>query len=203
MRVQRSYDTHDPTSHGVAVDAPSTSDQLADLLQACADGDEPSFAELYVLTSARLFAVAIRIAGRRDWAEDVLQEGFVKVWRQAAQYSADRGAAMTWLSAIIRNTALDRLRRHRGEMLMADRPDDAPCLEPSLDPMDDLLSRDNASNLWRCLGELEPRQARVLLDAYCYGYTHEELAARYDAPVGTVKSWLRRGLLRLRTCLET
>ncbi len=185
------------------MDAPSSHDPLAELLQACAEGDEPAFAELYALTSARLFAVAVRVAGRRDWAEDVLQDGFVKIWRQAAHYDVARGAAMTWLAAIIRNTALDRLRRHRGEVLMADRPDGAPCLEPSLDPMDDLLRRDNASGLWRCLGELEPRQARAILDAYCYGYTHDELAARFDAPVGTVKSWLRRGLLRLRACLET
>ena len=177
-------------------------DPLVVLLRACARGDRAAFAELYDLTSPRLFAVALRLVGRRDWAEDILQESFIKIWRQAAQYSAVRGAAMGWLIAIVRHAALDRLRRHRREVLMADRPDDAPRLEPSLDPMDDLLRRDRAGSLARGLGQLEPRQARAILEAYCYGFTHEELAARFDVPVGTVKSWLRRGLLRLRSALE-
>jgi RNA polymerase sigma-70 factor (ECF subfamily) len=180
-----------------------TPDQLADLLSRCALRDQQAFAELYRQSSAKLFAVAVRITRRRDWAEEVLQESFVNIWNHATGYNPAKSAPMTWMTAIVRNRALDLLRRPREveldeehEELIASLPDDAP-------GPDELLrqSRD-AGALAECMKQLTGEQQRSITLAFFYGLSHGELAQQMQKPLGTVKTWVRRGLDRLRDCLE-
>ncbi|HTW53381.1 MAG TPA: sigma-70 family RNA polymerase sigma factor [Stellaceae bacterium] len=171
---------------------------LQELLRQTAVGDAAAFAALYKQTAGKLFGIAIRIAGRGEVAEDALQECFVLVWQRAGDYDPLRGAAMSWLIAIIRNCTIDRLRRR------ARRPE-GHAVE---DALDRLAAPDSAAKgaelraLEHCLGELgeQPRQAVLL--AYVHGLTREELAVRLAVPVGTVKSWIRRSLDRLKRCLD-
>jgi len=145
------------------------SSRLRQLIAKVARRDRQAFAELYDATAPQLFGVALRIIRRRDLAEEVLQESFVVVWERAGDYSAARGAPLTWLTTIVLQGA------DRGAELGA---------------------------LQRCLDELEVEPRRAVLLAYAYGLTHEELAAHLGAPIGTVKSWVRRSLARLKRCLE-
>jgi RNA polymerase sigma-70 factor, ECF subfamily len=172
---------------------------LQELLRKTASGDSAAFALLYKQTSAKLFGVAVRIAGRGEVAEDALQECFVLVWQRAADYDPVRGAAMSWLIAIIRNCVISRLRRQ------AIRPEGHAVSEEALLR---LAAPESASTgaemraLRHCLDELEEQPRRAVMLAYLYGLTREELAAKLCVPVGTVKSWIRRSLDRLRQCLD-
>ena len=171
---------------------------LQELLRKTASGDSAAFAELYKQTAGKLFGVAIRIAGRGEVAEDALQECFVLVWQRAADYDPMRGAAMSWLIAIMRNCTIDRLRRR------ATRPEGHATTEEALSR---LAAPDTASKgaelraLKDCLGELDEQPRQAVLLAYLYGLTREEIAARLKVPVGTVKSSLWRSLERLQRCL--
>ena len=178
-------------------------EQLSDLLARCALRDQRAFATLYQFSSAKLFAVAVRITRRRDWAEDVLQEAFVNIWNHAAGYNSAKSAPMTWMTAIVRNRALDWLRRPREieideehEELMASIPDESPGPE-------ELLRRSlEAGELAECMKTLTEEQQRSVTLAFFYGLSHAELAEQMRKPVGTVKTWIRRGLDRLKGCLE-
>jgi RNA polymerase sigma factor (sigma-70 family) len=173
---------------------------LQELLRKTAAGDAAAFAALYKHTAAKLFGVSIRIAGRGEIAEDALQECFVTVWRRAAEYDPMRGAAMSWLIAIVRNCTIDRLRRQ------GTRPEGYPAPEEALRR---LAAPDRSEQgaelraLRACLDELEESPRRAVLLAYLYGLTREELAVHLAVPVGTVKSWIRRSLDRLRRCLDS
>jgi RNA polymerase sigma-70 factor (ECF subfamily) len=172
---------------------------LQELLRRTAAGDAAAFALLYKHTAGKLFAVAIRIAGRGEVAEDALQECFVLVWRRAGEFDPARGAAMSWLLAIIRNCTIDRLRRRKV------RPEGHAAPEEALARLAAPDSAGQAAELRalrHCLGELEERPRQAVLLAYLYGLSREELAARLAVPIGTVKSWLRRSLDRLRRCLD-
>jgi RNA polymerase sigma-70 factor (ECF subfamily) len=150
-----------------------------------------------------LFAVALRILRRRDWAEEVLQESFVSIWRHAEEYSAAKSAVMTWMTSIVRNRALDLLRRPQIEA--SDDYESIVELEP-LDapgPLDALESSHDASRVARCLERLEERQRQSIVLAFFNGLTHAELAENLKQPLGTVKTWIRRGLQRLKGCLES
>jgi len=174
--------------------------QLQELLRKTAVGDSAAFALLYKHTAARLFGVAVRIAGRGEIAEDALQECFVLVWRRAAEYDPRRGTAMSWLMAIARNCTIDGLRR-RGT-----RPEGHAAPEELLTRMAAPESASQGAELralHHCLNELDEQPRQAVLLAYLYGLTREELAARLAVPVGTVKSWLRRSLDRLRRCLDS
>jgi len=173
---------------------------LQELLRKTAAGDAAAFALLYKHTASKLFGVATRIAGRGEIAEEALQECFVLVWERAAEYDPRRGAAMSWLIAIVRNCAISRLRRR------AIRPEGHAAPEEMLSR---LVAPDSAAQgaelraLRHCLDELDEQPRQAVLLAYLYGLTREELAARLAVPVGTVKSWIRRSLDRLRRCLDT
>ncbi len=176
---------------------------LAALLAACAAGERPAFAELYRASSAKLFGVALRILRRDDWAQDVIQDAYLTIWRRAADYRADRGSPMTWMITIVRNRALDRLRRERGDRSLDEltgsglEPEDPAALAQVA-----AAGEGAGTRLVSCLGELDETARRCILAAYCEGYTHGELAAREGAALGTVKSWIRRGLIRLKACLD-
>jgi len=180
-----------------------TPEQLSDLISRCALRDQRAFATLYQFSSAKLFAVAVRITRRRDWAEEVLQEAFVNIWNHAAGYNSAKSAPMTWMSAIVRNRALDWLRRPREveldeehEELMASLADESPGPE-------ELLRRSlEAGELAECMKVLTEEQRRSITLAFFYGLSHGELALQMRKPLGSVKTWIRRGLDRLKGCLD-
>lgn len=175
---------------------------LERLLQAVAGGDGQAFERLYHATSAKLFGICLRLLRERSDAEDVLQEVYALVWRKAAQYDAAVASPISWLAMIAHNKAIDRLRsdgtsRHAVPIeFAADISDGAPTA-PAL-----AEHAGQARQLDRCLQQLEARRRTLIRTAFFEGATYEELARRTDTPVGTVKSWIRRGLLQLRTCLE-
>jgi RNA polymerase sigma-70 factor, ECF subfamily len=178
--------------------------QLSDLLARTALKDRAAFEALYAATSAHLFAVALRIVTRRDRAEDVLQEAFINVWHHAGSYSAAVASPMTWLISVTRNKALDLLR----SVKVADRAtvDDQMSYELQADSRPDpsaLLDAGMAQlHIEQCMADLSPQQRQALALAYFHGLSHSELATQLASPLGTVKAWVRRGLDKLKTCLE-
>ena len=162
---------------------------------------QAAFAELYRYTSPKLFGVALRILRRSDWAEEVLQECYVNIWNHSANYQAGLSAPMTWLTSIVRNRCLDWLRRPNLE----DATDDDGVFDtfeaPDPGPLDRLQQVSEAAAIARCLDTLETRQRQAIGIAFYEGLTHAELAEKLAQPLGTVKTWVRRGLLRLRDCL--
>jgi RNA polymerase sigma-70 factor (ECF subfamily) len=170
---------------------------LVDLLAAIGAGDRAALKALYDATSAKLFGVILRILSDRGDAEDVLQEVYITVWRKAAEFDASRASPITWLATIARNRAIDRLRA-RGSRPTTPLDAAAEVAEPS-PPADALLATaDDARRVAAALDRLDPRHAAVIRSAYFDGLTYETLAAREGIPVGTLKSWVRRGLLRMR-----
>jgi len=184
---------------------------LSELIAASARGNEQAFARLYRATSATLFGVALRILRRRDWAEEVLQESFVSVWRHAVRYDETKGAPMTWMIRIVRNQAFDWVHPSRPdgfEQRHGNRLDGA-----GDEGMIDLeaLAQDGTvaflegeqqrDRITRCLNALEAKQRQSIVLVFFHGLSHSELAAHLRQPLGTVKAWVRRGLKRLAMCL--
>lgn len=175
-------------------------DEVADLLEQVASGDQQAFGVLYDRTSAKLFAVARGILGNEQLAEDCIQETYLRIWRKADTFDPSKGKPMTWLITIARYRALS-MRRRKGRLVLVDSDELEPLMDATDRPNEERTQSDRLA-LDACLGTLEDRQTRLIRDAYLYGYTHPELAARATMPVGTVKSLLRRGLLKLKECLD-
>jgi RNA polymerase sigma-70 factor (ECF subfamily) len=175
---------------------------LAALLAGCARREQAALSKLYELSSAKLFGVALRILRRDDWAEDVLQECYLRIWDHAADYRPGLGAPMTWMASIVRNRCLDWLRRPNFEVADEDGAiaDGTASAEPG--PLARLERSGEAAGIARCLQGLEPRQRQAILLAFYDGMSHSELAGHLREPLGTVKTWVRRGLMRLKACLE-
>lgn len=168
--------------------------------------DRGALRELYRACAGRLLAVAERMLGDRGAAEDVVQETFITVWTKAGQFPALRTSPLAWLTSIARHRAIDQLRRRRPEtpLQWTDSEGEAhqhDVADASGSPLDQLLERQAEGRLLLCLGRLEPEPRRALALAYYEGLTHEEVAARLARPLGTVKAWVRRSLLRLKDCL--
>lgn len=182
---------------------PSTeATELAEMLSALARGDRDAFAKLYRATSARLFGICLRMLRERRDAEDVLQEIYTTLWRRAGSFDASRASAMAWLVALARNKCIDRLRQHR-EPLPAEPIDLDRVPDALAGPAAGAEQEQEYRRLQKCLETLEPRQQSSLREAFFSGATYNELATRCSVPLGTMKSWIRRGLLQLRTCLES
>lgn len=182
---------------------PEQNATLAALLARCALRDQRALADLYRQTASKLFGVSLRICRREDWAEDVLQESFVNIWNHAGDYAAAKSAPMTWMTAIVRNRSLDWLRRPReadgGEDFEA-RAAAIATEEPG--PLARVLAGEDATALAACMEGLDSNQRQSITLAFVNGLSHSELADRLREPLGTVKTWIRRGLLRLKACLE-
>lgn len=166
-----------------------------------AGGDRAALRRLYDATSAKLFGVCLRILSDREESEDVLQEVYLTIWRRADRFDASRAGVMTWAATIARNRAIDRLRSRGaaayGQPLDGHDPaDEAPGAEAML------VAADAGARLQRCLAELDDRTEKVIRAAFFTGVTYEALAAQLETPLGTVKSWIRRGLAKLKGCLE-
>jgi RNA polymerase sigma-70 factor (ECF subfamily) len=176
--------------------------ELESLIEASAAGNRAAFSALYDAAAPQLFGLALRILKRRDWAEDVLQEALLSAWRNAGEYRRELGSGKAWLTVILRNRALDRLRRESAARLEPSGDAMPEVEDPSPSALDLTISGEAGRRLMTCLDELDEVQKRAILLAYFDGLTHEELAARIASPLGTVKSWIRRGLQRLKGCLE-
>ena len=176
--------------------------QLARLLAACARRDQAALARLYELTSAKLFGVALRIVRRDDWAEDVLQECYLRIWDHAREYRAGLAAPMTWMTSIVRNRCLDWLRRPNFEVADIDGSIAEGTASEQAGPLAQLERSQEAAGILRCLKGLDAKQRQAIVLAFYDGLSHSELAGHLREPLGTVKTWVRRGLLRLKSCLE-
>jgi RNA polymerase sigma-70 factor (ECF subfamily) len=171
-------------------------------MQRVASGDRAALQTTYRLTSTKLFGVCLRILHERAEAEDVLQEIYLTVWQKAAGFDPARASPMTWLIAIARNKAIDRLRAGGRSRRM--EPIDSAAEVVDVAPLaDETLTQDEANaKLKACLGGLAENEQNALRGAFFDGNTSEELAARMNVPLGTMKSWIRRALLKLKACLE-
>ena len=177
---------------------------LAALLGAVAGGCEKAFAELHGLTRHYLYHVALRVLNSPPHAEEVLQEAYVTVWQQAHRFQPELGSAMTWLMTIVRNQSVSALRSQRLErhcVSLADDPhvlDDAQAQDGAdADPIRQAFYANLRRRLPAALARLEPAQRQSICLTYHRGMAHAELSAHLDVPLGTVKSWLRRGMARL------
>jgi RNA polymerase sigma factor (sigma-70 family) len=177
--------------------------QLVAALARVAGGDRAALQIVYQDTCAKLFGVCLRILNDRSEAEDVLQEVYLTVWRKAAGFDPARASPITWLVAIARNRSIDRLRAAAGGRRMDPIDDAAQAVrDPAPVAVELVEAAQESSRLGLCLEQLEPRQSIAIRSAFLDGNTYEELALRMKVPLGTMKSWIRRGLLKLRDCLE-
>jgi RNA polymerase sigma-70 factor (ECF subfamily) len=176
-------------------------DPLAPLLARIAEGDRAALRALYAATSSKLFGVCLRILSDREESEDVLQDVYVTIWRRADRFDPARASVTTWLSTIARNRAIDRLRA-RGPLARSQPVEDLEIADEAPGAEALLVASDDAARLDACLGELDARTQAAIRTAFLEGVTYEALARRMDTPLGTVKSWIRRGLARMKGCLE-
>ena len=192
-------------------DWPERSRELAQLLSRTGLGDRAAFARLYEQTSAQLFGVVLRIQRDRATAEEILQDVYVSVWKAAAGFEAARSQPLTWLTQIARNRAIDSLRRQqaqpRTESLTRDDDDERPDPSAALadegpGPLDLLDRASDARQISHCMQGLTPPQRQSVALAFFDGLSHAEVAARMSQPLGTVKSWVRRALMTLKSCLD-
>ena len=183
-------------------DTSTETDTLEQLLVRTGMRDRAAFARLYQQTAPRLFGLCVRLLQERSEAEDVLQEAFVSVWRRANRYNPSLGGANTWLTAVVRNRAIDRLRQRR-ETTNADPLEFERVPDASHGPAAHAMASADYLRLERCLEQLDPKYSRAVRAAFFTGATYKELAERGQVPLATLKSWIRRALLQLRTCLET
>jgi RNA polymerase sigma-70 factor, ECF subfamily len=174
-------------------------DRLADLLARTALRDQPAYEALYRATAPKLFGFALRILQRRDVAEDCLQDAFVSIWHRAGDYRADLAQPFTWMAAIVRNRALDFLRSAPNTREVAGEEDLDAFQSEAPEPG---VGTEDAQALRRCLDALPAPHRQAIALSYYRGLAHAELAKSLAEPLGTVKTWIRRGLMQLRECLE-
>lgn len=164
-------------------------------------GERAAFNALYENTSAKLFGVILRVLSDRAEAEEVLQEVFVKIWHKAGSYSANGLSPMTWLITIARNSAIDRLRKRKAKSGEASEMLEDRLADPAPGPEALAVAAGDRAQLIACFGELESSKADAVKGAYLDGLTYAELAERHNVPLNTMRTWLRRSLLKLRECL--
>lgn len=174
--------------------------QLEALIARVALNDRDAFSALYDATSAKLFSVCLQVLNDRQAAEDALQDSYIKIWHKADQYHINGLSPMTWLITIARNTSIDYLRTQR-----ADHDTFAETTElfdEANDPETHSITLSDNKRIEECLEELESNKAAAVRGAYLQGYSYAELAERYRVPLNTVRTWLRRSLLKLKGCLS-
>jgi len=186
--------------------SPATDDmELIQLLDRIASRDEAALRALYDKCSSKLYGLAMRVVSNREWAEDVLQDAFITIWRIAVDYRGTLSPPMAWMGLIVRSRALDFLRRRAAErdtQTQSLDDDMADTLAGDMpDPVNTALASEQAWALKQCLEQLENKQREVVSLAYLRDLSHGELAAQLRLPLGTVKTWIRRGLAQLRLCM--
>jgi RNA polymerase sigma-70 factor (ECF subfamily) len=180
--------------------------QLRNWLQGAARRDASAFRALYDATSSKLFGFALRILIKRELAEEVLQESFVAIWNNAGSYQSQLAAPMTWMATIVRNKAFDLLRRSDAAAeIDADQFDSEimnALLDPGATPIEALQLSSDARALAYCMSALEGLHRQAIGLAFFHDLSHSEVAQQLALPIGTVKTWIRRGLDKLKTCLQ-
>ena len=175
--------------------------ELVWLLGAVARGDETAFERLYEATRAKLYGVLLRILGKPALAEEVMHETYLKIWNLADRFDPTTASPITWMVAIARNRAIDIVRK-RGDVSVDEQGE---AIEPAAETPAPLARREMTVELKRllsCLGRLDPEKQRIVLLAYYSGWSRDQLAAKLDIPVNTIRTWLRRSLLEIRECME-
>ena len=181
-----------------------TTPELVWLLAAVAKGDQAAFERLYQATRAKLYGVALRILRRADLADEVIQEAYLKVWNAAGQFDPALASPITWMVAIARNRAIDLVRKKSETSIEIE--EEPEVLEVAAENPHPLAKREMSEGLKRliaCMGGLDEERRRLVLLAYYSGWSRDQLAAKFDKPVNTIKTWLRRSLADIRECLET
>ena len=175
-------------------------DRLVRLIAATAAKDQAAFAELYDATKRKLFGIALTVLHRRDLAEDVVQEAYLRIWRHAARFDPARGTAITWMATIVRNLAIDVKRSPAADAT----DDEALTVIPfnGRSALDEIEANDDQRRLHAVMKTLDPAKRNLVVAAYINGESREQLAARFGAPVNTIKTWLRRAVLDIRAGLE-
>lgn len=179
---------------------PALSRELVPLLRATASGDRRALATLYQRTSAKLYGICLRLLASESEAQEVLQDVYVTVWQKAGRYDEAKASPITWLAVMARNKAIDRLRARRPGSENLDAAADVA--DDRLSAFEVLEQGQDRERLADCLDGLEPNHGAMIRAAFLDGATYAELADRESVPLGTMKSWIRRALLRLRGCLE-
>lgn len=173
---------------------------IAEMITRCALRDRQAFRDLYARTSAKLFGVTLRILKDRSEAEEALQEVYVKIWQRADRYVPGGYSPISWLVAVARNHCLDLLRARKPPS--DDIETALEVADAGPDPEMATIARAERSRIDGCLEQLDPDRADAVRGAYLDGYSYEELAARHSVPLNTMRTWLRRSLLKLRECLS-
>lgn len=185
----------------------SPDEHLIALLDRIADRDEAALRELYDITSRKLYGLALRMVGRVDLAEDVLQECYLNVWRIASDYRASLSPPLGWMSVIVRSRALDMLRRLSsqmdGKMQSIDDEESQQIASSEVGLLDAAMAGEQAGALNNCLSKIEAKQRDVIVWAYFRDMSHSELASQFNLPIGTIKTWIRRGLAQLKSCMAS
>lgn len=178
----------------------ASQDTLLRLLSATAQGNQAAFARLYESTAGRLYAVSLQMLRRKELAEDAVQEAYVRIWHNAGDYQHEKGAVLTWMISIVRYRALDTLRAQKSRREVDS--DQAPEHQDSASPERHFYEKRDRALIDDCMDRLDGPQRQAIHMAYFNGLTHFEVCAQLAAPLGSVKSWIRRGLERLKRCLE-
>lgn len=182
----------------------SGDDPIAPLLARVANGDRAAFRTLYSVAAPKLMGVLVRMLGTRSEAEDALQEVFTRVWVRAGRFDPALGRGLPWLVTIARNLAIDRLRARPFEGAVGDEEDEAGTVQDSRPGAEARLQAlDDARRVVDCMGQLEPDRAAAVRGAYLQGLSYQQLAERHSVPLNTMRTWLRRSLLRLKECIES
>jgi RNA polymerase sigma-70 factor, ECF subfamily len=177
-----------------------TPTELVWLLAAVGRGDQAAFERLYNATRGKLYGVVLRILRRPDLAEEVVQEAYVKIWRSAGQFDPAIASPITWMVAIARNRAIDLVRK-KTEDPIEDESEANKIAAETPHPLAQREMTEELKKLLACMGKLDPERQRLVLLAYYSGWSREQLAAKFDKPVNTIKTWLRRSLMEIRECL--
>ncbi len=176
-------------------------DPVAQLLAKVTAQDRAAFRDLYSSTSSKLFGVLLRILSNRAEAEDALQEVFTRVWLRAGRFDPEKGRAMSWLISVARNHAIDRLRT-RVEATTATEDEAETLVDRTPGVEDGLIAKGQARRIIDCMSALEPDRAKAVQGAYLGGMSYADLATKFNVPLNTMRTWLRRSLLQLKECLE-
>jgi len=181
---------------------PESRKRLKEAMLRLSKGDRDALEVVYRLTSVKLFGICLRILHDRKEAEDALQDVYITLWRNAARYDAKRASPIAWLATFARNRAVDRLRtgKVRRGAVPVEAANELPDDNPAADAM--LIDAERSARVHTCLDHLDEPQRGAIRTAFLEGCTYAELAERSDVPLGTMKSWIRRGLARLRDCME-
>lgn len=180
-----------------------TDDPIAPLLQRIATGDRAAFRQIYSDTAPKLMGVLLRMFGNRAEAEDALQEVYTRVWTRAGRFDPAIGRGMSWLIAIARNLAIDRLRMRPRTAQAGVEGDEVDYLADDRPGAEEgLIARGEAQRVVDCMAQLEPDRAAAVRGAYLGGLSYQQLAEKHEVPINTMRTWLRRSLMRLRECLD-